>query len=126
MNGDQICFRLPATLKAQIKRDAAQRGITRTNWIIPLIERGQFAEDLQRLLPKDGKQPEQTAVPPISSAMPPQIVERALFAVCFTEALLKKLNASLNRSSSELGAVAKQARDAAQAETESLLKLLRG
>ena len=39
MNGDQICFRLPATLRAQIKRDAAQRGITRTNWIIHLIER---------------------------------------------------------------------------------------
>ena len=126
MNGDQICFRLPATLKAQIKRDAAQRGITRTNWIIHLIERGQFAEDLQRLLPKDGKQPEHPAVPPTSSAMPPQIVERALFAVCFTEALLKKLNASLNRSSSELGTAAKQARDTAQAETESLLKLLRG
>ena len=122
MNGDQICFRLPATLKAQIKRDAAQRGITRTNWIIHLIERGQFAEDLQRLLPKDGNRPEQPAVPPTSGAMPPQIVERALFAVCFTEALLKKLNASLNRSSSELGTVAKQARDTAQAETESLLK----
>jgi hypothetical protein len=126
MNGDQICFRLPATLKAQINRAAAERGITRTNWLIHLIERGQFAEDLQRLLPKDGQRVEQPAAVPASHGIPPQIVERGLFAVCFAEALIRKLNASLNRSSSELGTIAKQARDQAQAETESLLKLLRG
>lgn len=126
MNGDQICFRLPATLKAQINRGAAERGITRTNWLIHLIERGQFAEDLQRLLPKGGQNPEQPAATPVAGNVPPQIIERGLFAVCFAEALLKKLNASLNRSSSELGTIAKQARDQAQTETESLLKLLRG
>src|ERR1700756_3617587 len=86
MNGDQICFRLPATLKAQINRAAAERGITRTNWLIHLIERGQFAEDLQRLLPKNGHAPEAQPAPPQAasgSAIPPQIIERGLFAVCF-------------------------------------------
>ena len=38
------------------------------------------------------------------------------------EAILKKLNASLNRSSSELGTIAAQARDQAQAETAALMK----
>ena len=111
-----------------MQREAAQRGITRTDWLVHLIERGQFAEDVRQLLPKNGQTAPQAASsePRSTSGVPPQIIERGLFAVCFAEALLKKLNTSLNRSSSELGTIAKQARDQAQAETESLLKLLRG
>lgn len=124
MNGDQITLRLPATLTARIRRDAAERGITRTSWIVHLIERGQITDALERLLPNGG-QIDQRA-PTVSNGVPPIIIERVLFAVCFAEALLKKLNASLNRSTSELGTVAAQARDQAQAEAAALLKALRG
>jgi hypothetical protein len=123
----QISIRLPPALRAQVQREAAARGITRTDWLVHLIERGQFAEDVRQLLPRNGQAAAPHAASPearSAGSLPPQIIERGLFAVCFAEALLKKLNATLNRSSSELGTIAKQARDQAQAETESLLKLL--
>ncbi len=123
MNG-QISIRLPPALRAQVQRQAAERGITRTDWLVHLIERGQLAESLEGQL---GKLVNKTlATSKESGAMPPQVAERVLFAACFSEAILKKLNASLNRSSSELGTVAAQARDQAQAETAVLLKALRG
>lgn len=121
MNGNHITLRLPAALQARIRRDAAERGVTRTSWIVHLIERGQVTDALERLPGGDDQPP-----PAVSSGVPPVIIERVLFAVCFAEALLKKLNASLNRSNSELGTVAAQARDQAQAEAAALLKTLRG
>jgi hypothetical protein len=124
MNGDQITFRLPPALKARIRRDAAERGITRTSWIVHLIERGQLTDSLEQFLARLGQS--EPPAPSRAGAVPPVILERVLFAVCFSEALLKKLNASLNRSTSELGSVAAQARDQARAETSALLKALQG
>lgn len=124
MNGNPIALRLPPALKARIWRDAAERGITRTGWVVHLIERGLLTDSLEQFLAKVG-QSEQPA-PGRAAAVPPIVLERVLFAVCFAEALLKKLNASLNRSTSELGSVAAQARDQARAETVTLLKALQG
>ncbi|MDR3416068.1 MAG: hypothetical protein P4L83_07770 [Nevskia sp.] len=123
----QISIRLPPTLRVQVQREAAERGMNLSNRIAHLVERGHLAESLEDLLPRNGH-PAAPAESPAkaSGTVPPQIVERVLFAACFSEALLKKLNASLNRSSSELGLVAQQARDMAQSETASLLRLLRG
>ncbi len=110
-----------------MQREAAERGITRTDWLVHLIERGQLAESLEGQLGKlVNKTLATSKESKESGAMPPQVAERVLFAACFSEAILKKLNASLNRSSSELGTVAAQARDQAQAETAVLLKALRG
>ena len=114
MNGDQITIRLPSAMKTRIKREAAERGITRTGWIVHLIERGQVAESLERLLPEALSSTSRNG----GGGIPPQAVERLVF-----EAILKKLNASLNRSSSELGTIAAQARDQAQAETAALMRL---
>ena len=119
MNGDQITIRLPSAMKTRIKREAAERGITRTGWIVHLIERGQVAESLERLLPEALSSTSRNG----GGGIPPQAVERLVFAACFSEAILKKLNASLNRSSSELGTIAAQARDQAQAETAALMRL---
>ena len=118
MKHNVFTIRLAPETAAQITREAVRRGITRTSWAAHLIERGQAVESLERLIPE--------ALSALGGngggGIPAQAIERVVFAACFAEAILKKLNASLNRSSSELGTIAAQARDQAQAETAALMK----
>ncbi|WP_029922405.1 hypothetical protein [Nevskia soli] len=119
MKHNVFTIRLAPETAAQVTREAVRRGITRTSWAAHLIERGQVVESLERLIPE--------ALSSLGGnggggGIPAQVIERVVFAACFSEAILKKLNASLNRSSSELGTIAAQARDQAQAETAALMK----
>lgn len=120
MKRDSFTIRLERPLALEVIREARRRGIKRATWASHLVERGLLGERLEKLF-EDGAQ---SGANPFNSAaaMPPEIMQRLLFAACFSEAILKKLNASLNRSTSELGIVAAQARDQAQAETTALLK----
>jgi len=115
-------IRLDAKLTAEISREAQRRGVTRTTWATHLVERGLVIEAFDKLL-QDAEAPGESSSASLA-AIPLEITQRLLFAACFSEAILKKLNASLNRSTSELGIVATQARDQAQAETAALLKTL--
>lgn len=122
MKHNVFTIRLHGDLMAEVERDAARRGLRPTTWVNHLVERGHQAENLERLLKEGLKGKVQPSNG--SPAIPATVMQRLLFAACFSEAILKKLNASLNRSSSELGTVAQQARDQAQAETADLLKAL--
>ncbi|MBL6748950.1 MAG: hypothetical protein ISP90_00425 [Nevskia sp.] len=124
MKREMFTVRLAPELAAEVSREAQRRGITRTTWASQLIERGMVAEALDGLL--SGDKPAGPSSAGMASAVPPDLLKRVVFAACFSEAILKKLNASLNRSSSELGIVATQARDQAEAETAALLKSLNG
>jgi hypothetical protein len=117
MKHNVFTIRLAPETAAQVTREAVRRGITRTSWAAHLIERGQAVESLERLIPEVLASPGSG-----SGGIPSQAIERVVFAACFSEAILKKLNASLNRSSSELGMIAAQARDQALAETAALMK----
>lgn len=119
MKHNVFTIRLAPETATQITREAQRRGITRTSWAAHLIERGQAVESLERLIPEVLSSISGTSG---SGGIPLPAIERVVFAACFSEAILKKLNASLNRSSSELGTIAAQARDQAQAETAALMK----
>jgi hypothetical protein len=58
--------------------------------------------------------------------LPPAALQRLLYAASFVEAMLKQLNATLNRSPTEMARIASQARDQAQADTAQLLRSLPG
>jgi hypothetical protein len=124
MTREMFTVRLAPELAAEISREAQRRGVTRTTWASQLIERGMVAEALDNLLKGGAKSGEASSNG--MAAIPAELLQRVVFAACFSEAILKKLNASLNRSSSELGIVATQARDLAAAETAALLKSLNG
>lgn len=124
MTREMFTVRLAPELAAEISREAQRRGVTRTTWASQLIERGMVAEALDNLL-KGGTRPAEASSNGMAT-IPAELLQRVVFAACFSEAILKKLNASLNRSSSELGIVATQARDLAAAETAALLKSLNG
>lgn len=119
MKHNVFTIRLAPDTAAQVTREAVRRGITRTSWAAHLIERGQAVESLERLIPEVLSSLGGNSG---GSGIPSQAIERVVFAACFSEAILKKLNASLNRSSSELGTIAAQARDQALAETAALMK----
>lgn len=119
MKHNVFTIRLAPDTAAQVTREAQRRGITRTSWAAHLIERGQAVESLERLIPEALSSLGGTSG---GGGIPSQAIERVVFAACFSEAILKKLNATLNRSSSELGTVAAQARDQALAETAALMK----
>jgi len=117
MKHNVFTIRLAPDTAAQVTREALRRGITRTSWAAHLIERGQVVESLERLIPDA-----LSSLGGNNGGIPAQAIERVVFAACFSEAILKKLNASLNRSSSELGSIAAQARDQALAETAALMR----
>jgi hypothetical protein len=119
MKHNVFTIRLAPETAAQVTREALRRGITRTSWAAHLIERGQAVESLERLIPEALSSLGGNSA---GGGIPSQAIERVVFAACFSEAILKKLNASLNRSSSELGTIAAQARDQALAETAALMK----
>ena len=130
MKREVFTIRLAPKLASKLTDEANRHGVSRTTWANHLVERGMLVDGLDKLFPDDaapvqGSAHAATAAPtsaPAAATLPPEIFQRMLFAACFSEALLVKLNASLNRHSSELGTVAAQARDQATAETAALLK----
>lgn len=120
MKHNVFTIRLAPETAVRITREAMRRGITRTSWAAHLIERGQVVESLESLLPEALASAGKAVGDP--AGISSRAMERLLFAACFSEAILKKLNATLNRSSSELGTIAAQARDQALAETAALMK----
>lgn len=124
MKTELFSFRLPPRLAGKVTEQARLHGVNRTTWTSHLVERGLAADALDGMLePRNGTD---VFPAPESAGLPPEIVRRIVFAACFAEAILKKLNASLNRNSSELGIVASQARDQAQAETAAVIEALYG
>ena len=126
MTREFFTIRLSPKLASKVTEEANRHGVSRTTWATHLVERGMLVDGLDRLFP-DGAAPVQgsahaATAAPTAGNFPPEIFQRILFAACFSEALLVKLNASLNRHSSELGTVAAQARDQATVETAALLK----
>jgi hypothetical protein len=141
-------LRLPAGLAGAIEQAAAQRGITRTAWATYLLERGLHAEQnaggvaspgvadrldqllaclQERTTTQDSALPAAAQTPSLGGVMlPPAALQRLLFAATFVEAMLKQLNATLQRSPTEMGRIASQARDQARAETAQLLQSLSG
>jgi len=142
-------LRLPAGLAGAIEQAAAQRGITRTAWATYLLERGLHVEQastgelslrlaaqldaiqaevhhLTTLLGTPGTLPSATPPAPGGVTLPPAALQRLLYAASFVEAMLKRLNAALHRSPTEMATIASQARDQAQAETAQLLRSLAG
>lgn len=130
MKRDLFSIRLAPALSAEVSREAQRRGLTRTAWAAHLIERGLMIEAFDGLVGSGRVPGVQVAAPRAGAteptSMPPAIISRLLFAACFSEAILKKLNAVLNRNSSELGLVAAQARDQAEAESSALIASLHG
>jgi hypothetical protein len=139
-------LRLPSGLARAIEQAAAQRGITRTAWATFLLERGLHGEQeatggptallaaqldrllvhVQELTTAHGPPPATPAPSPSGVMLPPAALQRLLYAASFVEAMLKQLNATLNRSPMEMARIASQARDQAQADTAQLLRSLPG
>ena len=128
MKREVFTIRLAPKLASKLTDEANRHGVSRTTWANHLVERGMLVDGLDKLFPDDAAAVQGSALAatataaPTAGNFPPEIFQRILFAACFSEALLVKLNASLNRHSSELGTVAAQARDQATAETAALLK----
>ncbi len=133
MKGNMFSIRLSADLTAEISRQAAKRGITRTAWAAHLIERGLMAETCERLLEAVEESLDRSIVPvatipstqpPTASASPAALPgwDQMVFMGCFTSAMLKQLNNALNRSSTEIGKIAVAAREQAAAESQAIIK----
>ena len=93
-----------------------------------LIERGLLAETSERFLEavENGAARPTAASPPAPGAptapATPPGWEKVVFMGCFTAAMMKHLNASLNHSTAEIGKIAAAAREQATAETQAILK----
>ena len=128
MKRNMFSIRLSAELTAEVSRQAAKRGITRTAWAAHLIERGLLAETSERFLEavESGAARPAAASPPAPGApaapATPPGWEKVVFMGCFTAAMMKHLNASLNHSTAEIGKIAAAAREQATAETQAILK----
>ncbi len=133
MKGNMFSIRLSAQLTAEISRQAAKRGITRTAWAAHLIERGLLAETCERLLEAVEESLDRSLVPvatipsaeaPAGSSTPAALPgwEHMVFMGCFTTAILKQLNNALNRSTAEIGKIAVAAREQAAAESQAIIK----
>ncbi len=133
MKGNMFSIRLSGDLTAEISRQAAKRGITRTAWAAYLIERGLMAETCERFL----EAVEQCSDRPVARVPPAPQAQRSgasqgavalpgwdqmVFMGCFTSAMLKQLNIALNRSTAEIGKIAVAAREQAAAESQALIK----
>ena len=128
VKGNMFSIRLTAELTAEVSRQAAKRGITRTAWAAHLIERGLLAETSERLLEavENGAGEPQASSPPAAGTptVPAMLPgwEKVVFMGCFAAAMMKHLNASLNHSTAEIGKIAAAAREQATAETQAILK----
>jgi hypothetical protein len=125
---NKFSIRLSVELTAEVSRQAAKRGITRTAWAAHLIERGLLAETSERFLEAVENRADRPAAssPPAGGASTVPAVppgwEKVVFMGCFTAAMMKQLNASLSHSTAEIGKIAAAAREQATAETQAILK----
>jgi hypothetical protein len=138
--------RLPREILREIDREANARGLPRSVYLAHLIERGtatdasacqsdDFADlratftgelrelrDSQRNLAESLRaiqvslQSQPATVQPASDPSMQSLIDRLLFSTFFSEALIKRIGASLYRNPGELAQVVREARDQATAD----------